>query len=282
MGEFFNIRRDAVSRSRQPEKGDFIMQFTGISAKDNARIKRVVKLQKSSRFRREEGYFVLEGLRTVDDASDNGICLSELYVTEEAYQKHPSDIKKFAQSAEFSAIISEAIAKSISDTVSTQGIFAVAKIPEINAEVCKGKKYIALENVQDPSNLGAVARTAEALGIDGIILSLDTCDPYSPKSLRASMGTLLRLPLIFTEDMAEFLKNSGVESFACVVHGDAKKVGEVSFKDGGICVIGNEANGLKPETVAASDNSITIPMKGRAESLNAAAAASIVMWEMVK
>lgn len=258
------------------------MEFTEISGKDNPRIKRISKLQKSSRFRREEGCFVLEGLRTVDDASENGICLIELYVTKEALEKHPSDIKKFAQSAKFSAIISEGIAKSVSDTVSTQGIFAVAEIPTNQTEICKDKKYIALENVQDPSNLGAVARTAEALGIDAIILTLDSCDPFSPKSLRASMGTLLRMPLILIDDMAEFLKDTQLASFACVAHGNAQKLSCVSFDGGCICVIGNEANGLKPETVKACDCSVTIPMKGRAESLNAAAAASIVMWEMIK
>ncbi len=258
------------------------MQFTSITGKDNARIKRVIKLQKSAHFRRDEGCFVLEGLRTVDDASENSIRLQELYITKEAYEKHPSDIKKFAQSTEFAAIISESVAKSISDTVSTQGIFAVAAIPDGQAEICKAKKYIALENLQDPSNLGAVARTAEALGIDGIILSKDSCDPFSPKSLRASMGTLLRLPLVFTSDMTEFIRDSGMQTFACVVHGSAKKLSEISFPDGCICVIGNEANGLTDGTVAACSQSVTIPMKGRAESLNAAAAASIVMWEMVK
>ena len=258
------------------------MQFVEISAKDNARIKRVIKLQKSSRFRREEGVFVLEGLRTIDDAADNGICLLELFVTKEAYEKHPSDIKKFALSSEYKAIISSSVAKSISDTVSTQGIFAVAEIPDGVKEISQDKKYIALENLQDPSNLGAIARTAEALGIDGIIMTLDSCDPYSPKSLRASMGTLLRLPLIFTENMSEFVKNCGVKSYACVAHGQAEKIGDVPFDGGCICIIGNEANGITENTVCACNKSITIPMKGRAESLNAAAAASIVMWEMVK
>lgn len=258
------------------------MLFAEITAKDNPRIKHIIKLQKSAHFRYAEGLFVLEGLRTVDDATANSVKLKEFYVTKEAYDKHPSDIKKFAHSADFTAIISDVIAKSISDTVTTQGIFAVAKIPDEKVELCKNKKYIALENLQDPSNLGAVARTAEALGIDGIILSLDSCDPFSPKALRASMGTLLRLPLIFTSDMTEFLRGCGMKTYACVVHTSAKKLTEISFNDGCICVIGNEANGLKEDTVAVCSDSITIPMNGLAESLNAAAAASIVMWEMVK
>ena len=271
MGEFFNITRGEIS-----------VQFTEIKAKDNARIKRLFKLQKSSRFRNEEACFVLEGLRTIDDASDNGIVLSELYFTASAYEKHPSDIKKFAQNAKFCAVISDFVAKSISDTVTTQGIFAVAELPKAETKILRDKKYIALENLQDPSNLGAIARTAEALGIDGIVMSADSCDPFSPKSLRASMGTLLRLPVIITENMTEFIKNCGVNTFACVAHGNAEALNSVSFNGGCICVIGNEANGITKETIEVCTKSITIPMKGRAESLNAAAAASIVMWEMVK
>lgn len=258
------------------------MQFFTITAKDNARIKRVLKLQKSAHLRREEGVFVLEGLRTVDDAAENEIEIKELYFTKQAFEKHPSYIKKFAQNSVFCAMISDSVAKNISDTTSTQGIFAVAKLPENKAQIDKNKNYIALENLQDPSNLGAIARTAEALGIDAIIISGNSCDPFSPKSIRASMGTLLRVPLIFTDHMAEFIKKLDIPTFACVVDRDAQSLNEVDFTGGAVCIIGNEANGLTEETVKASTKSITITMKGRAESLNAAAAAAIVMWEMVK
>lgn len=258
------------------------MAYTEISGKDNVRIKRIVKLQASSRFRREEGCFVLEGLRTVEDAYDNDIKLLEFYFTAAAYEKHQSYIEKFAQNSDFSAMISESISKNISDTYTPQGIFAVAAIPKKAEEIYEKGKYIALENIQDPANLGAVARSAEALGIDGIILSNDSCDPFSPKSLRASMGTLLRVTLIFTDDMAQFLKKTTASSYACVVDNDAEKIGSISFNNFSIAVIGNEANGLTKKTVDACSMRVTVPMKGRAESLNAAAAASIVMWEMVK
>lgn len=258
------------------------MAYTEISGKDNVRIKRIIKLQTSSRYRREEGVFVLEGLRTVEDAFDNNIKLLEFYFTAQAFEKHESYIEKFAQKAGFVAQISESISKTISDTFTPQGIFAVAEMPEKREEILEKGKYIALENMQDPANLGAVARSAEALGVDGIILTDDCCDPYSPKSLRASMGTLLRVPLVFTDDMAQLLKKTTASSYACVVDSDAEKVGSFSFNNFSIAVIGNEANGLTDKTIDACENRITIPMKGRAESLNAAAAASIIMWEMLK
>ncbi|MBE6728849.1 MAG: RNA methyltransferase [Ruminococcaceae bacterium] len=258
------------------------MAYAEISGKDNARIKRIVKLQTSSRYRREEGFFVLEGLRTIEDAYENNIKLSEFYFTQTAYDKFSSDIEKFAQTADFTAQISDNIAKNISDTFTPQGIFAVANIPEKRENISEKGKYIALENIQDPANLGAVSRSAEALGIDGIIISNDSCDPFSPKSLRASMGTILRVPLYFTDDIASFLKKTTASSYACVVNDDAQKVGTFSFNGFSIAVIGNEANGLTQRTKDACDITVTVPMKGRAESLNAAAAASIVMWEMVK
>ncbi len=258
------------------------MDFAYISAKDNARIKRLSKLQKSARFRLEEGCFVLEGLRTIDDAADNGISLSQLYFTEEMYNKHPAHIKKFAQISAFTAIIGKGAANAISDTASPQGVFAVAKLPTLSFEAMQGKKYLALENLQDPSNLGAISRTAEALGIDGIIITENSCDPFSPKSIRASMGTLLRMPIMIVDDMCNFIKSTKLTSFACVVDNTAQSINTASFIDGAVCVIGNEANGLQKETADACTHKITIPMRGRAESLNAAVAASIVMWEMVK
>ena len=258
------------------------MSFTEISGKENGRRKRIVKLQSFSRFRREEGCFIIEGLRTVDDACENSIRLLELYFTTAAYEKHRTELEKFIACADFVAQISESVAKNISDTFTPQGIFAVAAMPDKTEEMAVKGKYIALENVQDPANLGAVARTAEALGLSGIILTEDSCDPFSPKSLRASMGTLLRLPLIFTSDMPQFLKKTTASTYACVAHGEAENVGEISFNSFSVAVIGNEANGLTDRTIAACDKSITIQMLGRAESLNAAAAAAIVMWEMVK
>jgi TrmH family RNA methyltransferase len=138
-----------------------------------------------------------------------------------------------------------------------------------------------LENLQDPSNLGAISRTAEAFGLDGIFLK-GGCDPYSPKSLRASMGALLRIPVYQTHDLFKEFDKAGLVSYAAVIDKDAQKLGTVSFAPGSVVIIGNEANGIAKETIARCDNRITIPMDGKAESLNAAIAASIIMWEMCK
>jgi TrmH family RNA methyltransferase len=155
-------------------------------------------------------------------------------------------------------------------------------MPEKNTVIDPCGRYVALENINDPSNLGAVSRTAEALGVSGIILSANGCDPYSPKSLRASMGTLLRMPIIIMNDFVECIKNSGLKSYACVVDSNAKSITDVDFCDGSVVMIGNEANGLTTEAKAVASEKITIKMTGKAESLNAATAAAISIWEMMK
>jgi len=257
-------------------------QFIEITSKDNPLIKFVSGLQTSSKQRKKEGLFVLEGLRICSDAFENNIKFDKLIVTKTALEKHTEKIKSFSNISQNCYILRDDLFKKISDTNSPQGIIAVAFMPDICEKINAHGKYIALENISDPSNLGAIARTAEALGIDGIIVSLDGCDPYSPKSLRSSMGTLLRMPVFIVEDIVNFIKKNGLRSFACVVDKNAKNIVDCKFLNGDVLIIGNEANGITDATKLNSDYCITIPMQGKAESLNAASAASIAMWEMAK
>ncbi len=257
-------------------------EFIEITSKDNPLIKFVSNLQSSSKHRKEAGLFVLEGLRICDDAYQNNIKFDKLIVTNTALQKHNSFVNDFAAISENCYILREDLFKKISDTNSPQGIIALARIPYNNDKILKDGRYIALENLADPSNLGAIARTAEALGIDGIIITDDSCDPYSPKCLRSSMGTLLRLPLYITDDIIEFIKENKLRAFACVVDKSATSISSIDFCEGDVLLIGNEANGLSPNTMQNAYSCVTIRMSGKAESLNAAAAAAIAMWEMVK
>lgn len=258
------------------------MDFKAISSKDNSLIKLVSALQTSSKSRRENGLFVLEGLRICDDAAINGIQFDKLIVSQSALEKYKTEIKEFCKNSKECYSVPDGLFKKISDTSSPQGVLAVAKISQKSPEIDKNGRYIALENLSDPSNLGAISRTAEALGVTGIIMSDNTCDPYSPKVLRASMGTLLRMPLIIFKDFAEDIKNSGLKSYSCVVDSDAKDIKDVSFKNGSVVIIGNEANGITDAVKTVSNSLVTIRMSGKAESLNAAIAASIAMWEMMK
>ena len=258
-----------------------MVKFEEISSKENGLIKHIVALQKSSKKRNDENLFLLEGLRLCMDANQNNFASSAVIVSNSAYKKFKAECVSLAEKSKNAYIIPDSLFKKISDTKSPQGIMCIIEMPKFNTEIInKNGKFIALENIQDPSNLGAIARTAEAFGIDGIFIA-HGCDPYSSKSLRASMGALLRLPIYKTDDMFEIFASLKLRSYASVVR-DGVSVKDKTFANGSVVLIGNEANGLNDETIEKCDYKITIPIDGRAESLNASVAASILMWEMCK
>ncbi len=259
------------------------MQFDKITSKENSLVKYIAKLQTSSGFRKECNRCVLEGLRIIDDAVNNNVKFEYLCFSETAFNKQTKIIEALALNAEKSIMFSDLLFNKLCDTKTPQGLIAVADLSSLKPLiVAENGSYIALENLQDPANLGAIARTAEALGINGIIMTENCCDFVAPKALRASMGTLLRLPVLIVPSIKVFLDNNKCNSYACVLKGATEKVGEFAFRKSAVAVIGNEANGLSDETVNACQHRITIPMNGNVESLNAALAASIVMWEMCK
>lgn len=258
-----------------------MLKFTEIRAKDNRLIKLVALLQKSKKARDKNGLFVLEGLRICKDAALCGVAFDTLIVSESGSERFSEEIREFEHCTEKGVLVSDDLFKKISDTVSPQGIMALAGIPASQKPIDPKGRYVALESVADPSNIGAIARTAEALGISGIIISGDGCDPFSPKALRASMGTILRIPLYFCDNIPDFLSKNSLRGFACIPHDNADlKMGEFKFSGGDVAIIGNEANGLTEKTVSGSYKTVTIRMRGKAESLNAASAAAIAMWEL--
>ena len=252
-----------------------------ITSKDNPTVKLVKKLLSAAKYRKREGAFVMEGLRLCRDAAQNGVCISATLVTEKFTADFPEAFGEIQAVSKTLLTVSESIMNTLSDTPSPQGVICVCKVPCFASLPQKAGKYVLLEQVADPSNLGAVARTAEAMGIDGLCIS-GGCDPYHPKALRASMGALLRLP-VYSGEMEEILSCMNtlqVPTYAAVVKNADYGVGQVDFQGPCAVVIGNEAGGITPETAKNCTNTITIPMAGRAESLNAAAAACVLIWEM--
>ncbi|MBO5909564.1 MAG: RNA methyltransferase [Clostridia bacterium] len=259
------------------------MDFEIIESKENKLVKSVRKLVSSASKRREQGLFVLEGLRLCNDAAINGYSVETLIVSDDF--KEIEKIDNLLTSAKRCVKLSGSIFKTLCDTVNPQGVLCVVRIPETvkNTDSISNGRYIMLENTADPSNLGAISRTAEALGLSGIIIGSEGCDPFSPKAQRAGMGALLRLPIYISSDIKSGIisfKEKGIRVFASVVSGDATDLRKVDFPENSIVLIGNEANGLTDEIITLSDERVTINMSGRAESLNAAAAAAIFMWQM--
>lgn len=261
---------------------------TEITSKDNQQVKAAAKLMSSAKERRETGRFIVEGTRLCTEALENKCRICELFYTDDAYLRFNETVEKLERAAEKSYQITEEIAAKIADTVNPQGVFVVGEMiaNKIDLDTMRTDgQYVLLENLQDPGNVGAIFRTAEALGLNGAFLSKDSCDPYNPKSMRASMGAVFRLPYLVVDDAAAVMKDCkarNMRPIASVPDGDASKITAIRFFKGVIMCIGNEGNGLSAELKAVCGERVTIPMNGRAESLNAATAAAILMWEMVR
>ena len=264
-----------------------MLKFKEISSKDNANIKLCRKLSDSRKARREQGLFLLEGARLVCDALKENAELHLVFFTQTALKKAENGEGKYGEALNLPDgvprfVIPDELGERISGTEGTQGIFAVCKIPSAVNEIISGGKYVVLHTLQDPGNMGTIIRTADALGVDGVI-TVGCCDPFNPKTVRSAMGALLRVNVMemSEEEMFDLLRSKGIKTCAAVIDSDAVSVTECDFSSGAAVVIGNEGNGLSRETAEKCDERITIKMHGTADSLNAAAAASILIWELM-
>ena len=260
-----------------------------ITSRENKIIKSAVKISSSSKERKEKRLFFIEGLRLSLDALQSNIYIEKFFYTKKAKEKWQESIALLKNSACQSYIIDEGISSYLSDTKTPQGVFCICRALDKQFDLDKignRRLIIALENIQDPSNMGSIIRTAEALGINALMLSNDCCDIYSPKVLRGSMGGVFRMDFFkvdFFKDTICKLNHMGIKTYASVPSDSAEKITKISFSSSpSLVAIGNEGNGLKKETIDVCSQKITIPMLGRAESLNASVAASIIMWEMTR
>ncbi|MCR4908568.1 MAG: RNA methyltransferase [Lachnospiraceae bacterium] len=217
--------------------------------------------------------FVIEGIKLYGEAPKER--LLEVYVSASFHASYP-EIE--------AEVVSDPVFERLSDVKTPQGILAVAKRSFADpAELMKSRLLIVLEGIQDPGNLGTILRTGEGAGVGGIIMDAETADPFSPKTVRSSMGSIFRVPfcrLKETLSLAERLKSAGYTLYAA----DARSEKSVSFEklpftEKSAVFIGNEAKGLKKETLEKADVRVHIPMKGQLESLNAAVAAALIMYK---
>lgn len=258
-----------------------------ITSKDNPLIKDAVRLLSSRSHRKETGRFIAEGLRLCVEAVQAGVKVEQAFFTSDFATRHPQETTLISAAAGEGTLISDAVAGKLSGTETPQGVFCLCTALDNSRDVgtiCGGK-YIILSNLQDPGNVGTILRAAEALGVDGVILSEDCPDLYSPKVLRASMGGVLRLPVKLSADIpAEIadLRRSGVKVWAAALTEQAEPVTCTNFAGGTAVVIGNEGNGLTEEVIDACDGSVIIPMARSGQSLNAAMAACILIWELFR
>ena len=247
----------------------------------NKQVKELVTWNRKSKARKEDGVFIVEGSKMFLEAPKDRI--RNIYVSESFFAGVECQQKMNETGYE---VVPEDTFKKISDTMTPQGILCVVDRLEYTLEDLLKKQnptLMVLEDLQDPGNLGTIMRTGEGAGIDGVILSKGCVDIYNPKTIRSTMGSLYRVPFIYVEELSNVilqLKERGVHFYAAYLKGQ-KFYDEFDFtKEGGTAfLIGNEGNGLKKETADLADSYLKIPMEGAVESLNAAIASSILMYE---
>ena len=262
--------------------------MTAVTSKDNEIIKLARKLSLSKKHRYENGMFLLEGLRICTDAVNENADISCILVSESAYEKNSEALAAIIEKSRRLCIITDELSEYISDTSSTQGIFGICKMLDKRKDFSKINNmgtYVVLVGIQDTGNLGTVIRTADAMGLTAVI-TVNCCDLYNPKTIRSTMGSLFRMTVIDgdIEQVFGTLRQADIKTYAAVIDDDAASVTECSFKKdrGKAIFIGNEGNGLPREVVDMCDCKVTIRMCGSVNSLNAASAASILMWELVR
>lgn len=249
-----------------------------ITSTSNQQIKNIIRLEKKGKARKEQDVFLVEGLRMYQEAPRERIV--KTYVSESFYKKE----KEMLCDTDLE-IVEDRVFQSASDTMTPQGVLSIVKQYHYKMEDFWKKEhpfFLVLENLQDPGNMGTIFRTAEGAGVDGIFLSKDCVDLYNPKVIRSTMGSIYRMPFLYVDsvtDIVEELKKKKIRVFAAHLKGKNSYDGE-DYLSGTAFMIGNEGNGLTDELASKADCYVKIPMQGKVESLNAAMAAGILMYEV--
>ncbi len=258
-----------------------------ITSSQNSIVKEIAAL-KSKKHREEKGCFVIEGARFFEEALKERANILKVVVSEGFLAGRDARINEIRlRIGKMDTItVADRIFKNLSDTETPQGILAVVKMEKTGLENLPhgDNRLVILERLQDPGNMGTIIRTADAMGFNGVVISHGCVDPYNPKVLRSTMGSVFRVPLYFytdTEEAFSIIKNRGVRIYATSPRGttnchDAELGNNIAF------IIGNEASGIAEETASLADEILTIPMPGRAESLNASVAAAVLMYESLR
>ncbi|TCK90567.1 TrmH family RNA methyltransferase [Natranaerovirga hydrolytica] len=249
-----------------------------INSRNNKQIKNIMSLIKQSKERKKQKKYVVEGEKMILEIPS--IHIEKMYYSQSYYNEKGL----INQDVPYDCI-EDGIFNTISDTMTPQGVLGIIKQKVYALEdllVSDQPVLIALENVQDPGNIGTIIRTAEGAGLNGVILTKDCVDIYNPKVVRSTMGSLHRVPFFITEnikDTLSHLKNKSIKVVAAHLKGNAL-YDEVDYKNNGVVfLIGNESKGLSESTALESDVWIKIPLHGQVESLNASVAASLLMYE---
>ena len=256
-----------------------------ITSISNAQVKQVCAYVQKAKERRKDGIFVVEGPKMFEEAPADRIY--KVYLTQSFLDKHrEGNIHGKLLETGYELVSEEVLAK-MSDTQTPQGILCLVKWPQYQLEellLSREGVFVVLEDLQDPGNLGTIIRTGEGAGIAGVIMTRETVDIFNPKTIRATMGSIYRVPFVYVQDIAEAvakLKTAGITVYAAHLKGELY-YDAFDYTGGSAFLIGNEGNGLKEQTANLADTYVKIPMAGQVESLNAAIATTLFMYEAAR
>ena len=251
-----------------------------ITSVHNPQVQRLRDLQKAKN-RREAGLFLAESAKMVGEAIDLGLCRTLI-----VDGKRQDDYAAMMDSAQAQGcevlLVTPAVMQAISEQKTPQGVCCTVQIPQ-EPQRLSGNLIVAMDGVQDPGNVGTILRTADAAGFDGALLSIACADLYGAKTLRATMGSVFRVPAKRTGDLPAALEELKARGYAIV----ATELGGADFyahcpHERAVLVIGSEGNGVSAQVRAVATHHLALPMRGGAESLNAAVAAGIMIYEMAR
>ena len=250
-------------------------QTETVTSTANETVKHLARLARDSALRREERCFLTEGDKLTEHAISAGCSCRMLCSTDGVFPSGAESGRRL--------ILSPRCAEKISVMANAPSVFGVFSLPEDRrARFEAPGRFLALEGVQDPGNIGTILRTALAFGADGVITDRLCGDLFSPKALRASMGAALNLPVLLTESMPDALndlKRRGCRLFATALTDRAVLLPDVQVPESFVLAVGNEGHGLSDEALALADETVLIPMSGAIQSLNAATAAAVALYE---
>lgn len=250
-------------------------------SKDNKHVKLALKL-KQKKFREQEGLFTVEGIRFIEEAIKSSTLKYILYSNKVYSTSGWERILEVENIASFE--VSDDIIKELCDTENPQGAVAIVEKTDYSFDDVKNDYIVILDRIQDPGNMGTIIRTCDAAGVGGIVVTKGSVDIYNSKVLRATMGSVFHVPILYFDslnEVCEALKPIGYNIYG--TSPSAKKyMYDCDFVDKTAIVIGNEARGIDEEDLRLMDELIKIPMMGDSESLNAAIASGVVIYEVVR
>lgn len=255
-----------------------------ISSKDNEIVKQIKKL-KDKKYRDIENAYIVEGIKLVKEALQENANIKQIVLCDDCEKVENISKELMYEIAKHNCIyVTNKIFKYISEVQAPQGILAVIEKNNANGEIDYNEDIIvALDDIQDPGNLGTILRTVDSIGLKQILVSKGTADSYNPKVVRSTMGAIFRVKIIECENLEQTLKEIKKHKFKIVVSSlqTDNSVYDIKYNKK-VVVIGNEANGVEKSIQEVSDEKIKIPMLGKTESLNASVATGIILYEYVR